>query len=175
MNLPKKFTYDGQLIIKIGKKELYPFVYKRIWDLTKYDEELLNNYGLKKAKYIYIGSSGLYNLKARCSHWKYEIKKNNKCISKEIRNFIYRLECFYKLETSYTKKMIEELLYYNAEIIARCESKKQAIELEKFYTSNYHGLDFMGEILEPQVILLSKVDSGFKEQENKGIKALKVK
>ena len=54
-NKRKKFTYDGKKIIKVGAKELYPFVYKRIWDLTEYDKELLISYGLKKAKYIRSG------------------------------------------------------------------------------------------------------------------------
>lgn len=175
MNLPKKFTYNGLRIIRIGKKEEYPFVYERDWDLTNYDQKLLGSYGLQKAIYIYIGSSGLYNLKARCSHWRYEIKRNNKCISKDIRNFIYNLERFYRLETRYTIKDIDELLYYNATVITRCTTLETARKLEKYLTNNYHSLDFIGEILEPQVILLSKKDSELVEKENKGVKYLKVK
>ena len=48
-NKRNKFTYDGNRIILRGSKELYPFVYKRIWDLTQYDRDVLESYGLNKA------------------------------------------------------------------------------------------------------------------------------
>ena len=64
-NKRNKFTYDGNQIILIGAKELYPFVYKRIWDLTQYDTKLLKQYGLEKSIYVYIGSSDKYNLTSK--------------------------------------------------------------------------------------------------------------
>ena len=57
MKLNKKFIYDGKRIIKVKARELYHFVYERIWDLTIYDQKLLESYGLKKAKYVYVGQS----------------------------------------------------------------------------------------------------------------------
>jgi hypothetical protein len=162
-NKRNKFTYDGNRIILRGSKELYPFVYKRIWDLTQYDRDVLESYGLNKAIYVYIGSSNKYNLNTRSSKWKYEILNNTKSVSKDIKAFIGKLKVFYELETSYTAKQIDYLLYYNASIIARCESLQSARKLEKSFTTKYHNIDFYGEILEQHTILLSKVDSQLKD------------
>ena len=168
MNLNKnrkksqRYTYDGTRIIKKGSKELYSFVYKRVWDLTQYDKKLLQNYGLEPCQYVYIGSSNKYNLKVRCSNWKYEIENKRKNASKEIRAFIGKLKLFYDLETSYTHEEIDYLLYYNAKIIARCESYNTMRKLEKYFTSQYHDLEFWGDILDKPYILLSKKDSNLK-------------
>ena len=96
-------------------------------------------------------------------------------VSKEIKQFIYNLEHFYTKETSYNNRQIDWLLYYNAKVIARAESKKGALKLEKYFTGKYHDLDFMGEILEKQIILLTKRDSGLREQDKNGIKLLKAR
>ena len=95
MKLDKKFTYDGTRIIKRNKEELYHFVYERIWDLTIYDHKLLESYGLKKAKYIYVGQSGEKDVNARNSKWKYEAK-NNRSIAKEIPPFIKKLDSIFE-------------------------------------------------------------------------------
>jgi len=171
-NKRNKFTYDGNQIILIGAKELYPFVYKRIWDLTQYDTKLLKQYGLEKSIYVYIGSSDKYNLTSRCSDWKYKISTNRKNVSKEIRVFVSNLKLFYELETNYTAKEIEYLLYYNASVIARCKSLQGARKLEKQFTTNYHNMDFYGEILEQHTILLSKVDSNLTEVKDGAVKVL---
>ena len=59
--------------------------------------------------------------------------------------------------------------------MAIAESKQGALILEKYFTGKYHDLDLMGEILEQQIILLSKKDSPFREQDKNGIKVLKVR
>jgi hypothetical protein len=174
MKLDKKFIYDGTRIIKVKTKELYHFVYERIWDLTIYDQKLLESYGLKKAKYVYVGQSNEKNVNIRNSKWKYEVK-NNRNIVKEIPIFIKKLERFYATETKYNNRQIDWLLYCNTKVIARTESKKSALKLEKYFTGIYHDLDFMGEILEQQIILLSKRDSAFREQGNSSMKVLKVR
>lgn len=169
----KKYTYDGYRIIKKGAQELYSFVYERIWDLTQYDKDTLAKYGLSKAKYIYVGSSNIYNLNTRSSKWKNEISNNTKCVAKDIREFINNLKLFYMIETDYTATEIDFLLYYNANVVARAESLEGARALEKAYTTRYHNLDFYGDILETHYILLSKVDSNLKEVCKAGVKVLK--
>ena len=106
---------------------------------------MLESYGLKKAKYVYIGQSNEENVAVRNSKWKYEVK-NNRSISKEIPIFIKKLERFYAKETKYNNRQIDWLLYHNAKVIARTESKQGALIL--YFTGKYHNLDFMGEILE---------------------------
>lgn len=172
-NKRNKFTYDGNQIILKGAKELYPFVYKRIWDLTQYNTKVLESYGLNKALYIYIGSSNKYNLNTRSSNWRNEILNNTKSVSKEIRTFIFKLKEFYELETSYTADEIDYILYYNASVIARCNTLQGARKLEKHFTTKYHNLDFMGEILEQHTILLSKVDSNLKDVKDGAVKVIR--
>lgn len=184
MNLNKyrskrmKFTYDSdsqsQRIIREGVRELYAFVYKRLYDLTKYDSEVLEKYELKRAKYVYLGSSNEINLRRRCSVWKADIKRN-KNVSKDIIKFIKNLKRFYELETDYTVEEIDYLLYYNASIIARCENLQSARKLEEYFTTEYHQLDFYDEILEQHIILLSKKDSVLKDIKDDSIKLLQVK
>lgn len=173
-NKRNKLTYDASRIILKGVKELYAFVYKRTWDLTQYDKDVLEKYDLKKAEYVYIGSSDDVNLRRRCNTWKADIKRN-KNVSEDIIKFINNLKKFYELETNYTTKEIEYLLYYNTSVIARCESLQSARKLEKHYTTNYHQDDSFGEILETQIILLSKKDSNLKEIKDGEVAVLKVK
>ncbi|MEG0181589.1 MAG: hypothetical protein RSD00_03175 [Bacilli bacterium] len=161
--------------IKVGKKEIYPFVYKRIWDLTQFDSIKLKKYDLEKALYIYIGSSAEYNVVDRCSRFRNSILNNRSNVAKHTREFISNLKKFYELETNYTVKEIENLLYYNADVIARSETIAGARKLEKHFTSKYHHLDFFGEILEEHTILLSKVDSGLKEIKNNGVSIVELR
>lgn len=93
-------------------------------------------------------------------------------VSKEIKAFINKLKLFYQFETSYTAKEIDYLLFYNASIIARCESIQSARKLEKQFTTNYHSMDLYGEILEPHTILLSKVDSNLTEVKDGAVKVI---
>ncbi|CEN23726.1 Uncharacterised protein [[Clostridium] sordellii] len=175
LNDKNRFTYEGDMLIKVGKKELYPFVYKRIWDLTQFDSIILKKYDLEKAIYVYIGSCSKYNLKHRCSQFRNDITNNKSNVAKPIREFIEKIKVFYNQETNYTVNEIDYLLYYNANVIARCESREGAYKLEKHLNSKYHYLDSFGEILQPCTILLSKVDSKLKEVKEYGIKILKVK
>ena len=127
----KKFNYDGNKIIKVGAEELYPFVYKRLWDLTQYDTKVLESYGLSKALYVYIGSSSKTNLRKRNRDWKYEIVNDGKSVSKRIKDFIRKLKKFYEEETDYTRQEINEMLYHSSEIMTRCESLQGPRTVEK--------------------------------------------
>ena len=170
-----KYTYNGHKIIKKGTPELYSFVYKRVWDLTQYDRATLRKYGLSKAIYVYVGSSNKYNVNHRSSAWKHDITRDVKLVAKHIREFIQNLKTFYILETTLTATEIDQLLYYNAKVVARAESKQGARTLEKAYTTQYHQLDFYGDILDTQYILLSKVDSKLEEVSKDGVRALTYK
>lgn len=57
----------------MSKKLEKPFVYKREYDLTGYDVDILQKYQLEQAIYIYVGSSCAYNIKARSSKWRHHI------------------------------------------------------------------------------------------------------
>ena len=76
---------------------------------------------------------------------------------------------------SYTDEEVDYLLYYNAKIISRCESYNTMRKLEKYFTSQYHDLEFWGDILDKPYILLSKKDSNLKEVRTGAFKLLKVK
>lgn len=171
----KNYKYDGERIIKVGARELYSFVYKRKWDLTQYDMDQLKRYGLEKAIYIYIGSSEKLNLRKRNRDWKYDIVRDTTHVAKVTKEFINKLKKFYEEETDFTTKEINESLYHNSEIIARCESKLDALKIEKSKNGYYHGLDLLGEIMETRIILLSKRDSNLREIKDGAISILKLK
>ena len=97
----------------MNKKVEKPFVYKREYDLTKYDTKVLQKYNLEQAIYIYVGSSCAYNMRARSSKWRYHIRKNNGSICYTIRNFIHNLELFYKRELELPDNIIDDKLYYS--------------------------------------------------------------
>lgn len=168
MNLNKykskngKFAFDGVRIIKVGKKELYSIVYKRTYDLTSYSATTLEKYGLERAIYFYVGSTNAYNLKARCSKWRYVIINKKTGICKDIKIFLNKLKIFYSLETNLNKNDICETLYYNGEIMARCSSLKGARELERVYTEQFQFKEFFKDIADTKIILLSNRISSYK-------------
>lgn len=159
----KLLKYQDGRIVTIGKMEIYPFVYKRSWDLTQYNSELLEEYNLTRSLYVYIGSSDKYNVKDRCANWRNSIINNRANVSKDIKIFINNLKLFLELETNLDAKEIDNYLYYNATVIARHESIQGVRALETKYTSQYNVLDFFNKITEEPIILLSKLDSGLKD------------
>ena len=163
----------NKMEFKKGKKELYSFVYKRIWDLEKFDGELLKKYGLKKAKYVYIGSCKDYNLKAKNSKFRYAIKHGGH--NKKLRSFLRALETFYKREFKFNKYQLDYYLYYNSEIITRCESLKGARKLEKAWAGHYKFLEQFNDISDSNYILMSDKDCCFKEYYYKGVNVLHYK
>lgn len=156
-----------------GKKELYDFVYRRIWDLTKFDEELLEAYGLEKAKYIYVGSCFDYNLKARSSKFRYAIKHQSQ--NKELRTFLKALEVFYIVEFRFNRKQLDYYLYYAAEKITSCESKEGARVLERAWAGHYKFLEQFNDISDVKYILMSNKDCCYEEYYQNGISILKFK
>lgn len=156
-----------------GKMELYSFVYKRAWDLTKFDEKLLSSYGLEKAKYIYVGSCCDYNLKAKNSKFKYAIKHSG--YSQKLRTFLKSLETFYKIEFKFNQYQVDYQLYYTSEIITRCESLKGARVLERVWAGHYKFIEQYNDIADVKYILLSDRDCCYEEHCQDGVSILKFK
>lgn len=170
----RNLIYDGTRIIKVGARELYSYVYRRTWNLTQSEMDQLEKYGLKQAKYIYIGQSSEIYPSDRTAKWKNNIE-NKHSINDDILEFIDNLKRFYKHELKYSDNMIDNILIPEAEIICRCESREIAKKLEKYFTGHYQFLASFYDSLETQYILLSDRDSNLKTIEKDGILTIEAK
>ncbi|VIG13018.1 Uncharacterised protein [Clostridioides difficile] len=160
----------------MNKKVEKPFVYKREYDLTKYDTKVLQKYELEQAIYVYVGSSCAYNMRARSSKWRYHIRTNNKSICHTIRNFIHNLELFYKRELELSNNIIDDKLYYsNVVEFEEFETLEKAREVESTIISQYQFLDSVNYMLKQKIILLSNNDSALCMVKNGNQVSLKVK
>ncbi|HBF8836514.1 TPA: hypothetical protein KO142_003958 [Clostridioides difficile] len=160
----------------MNKKVEKPFVYKREYDLTKYDTKVLQKYNLEQAIYIYVGSSCAYNMRARSSKWRYHIRKNNGSICHTIRNFIHNLELFYKRELELSNNIIDDKLYYsNVVEFEEFETLEKAREVESTIISQYQFLDSVNYMLKQKIILLSNNDSALCMVKNGNQVSLKIK
>lgn len=160
----------------MSKKLEKPFVYKREYDLTGYDVDILQKYQLEQAIYIYVGSSCAYNIKARSSKWRYHIKTNNSSICHTIRNFIHNLELFYKRELRFSDNIIDDKLYYsNVVEFEEFETLEKAREIESSLIGQYQFLDSVNHMLKQKIILLSNNDSMLHMVKSGSKAALKIK
>lgn len=160
----------------MNKKVEKPFVYKREYDLTKYDTKVLQKYNLEQAIYIYVGSSCAYNMRARSSKWRYHIRKNNGSICYTIINFIHNLELFYKRELELPDNIIDDKLYYsNVVEFEEFETLEKAREIESTIISQYQFLDSVNYMLKQKIILLSNNDSALCMVKNGNQVSLKIK
>lgn len=160
----------------MSKKLEKPFVYKREYDLTGYDVDILQKYQLEQAIYIYVGSSCAYNIKARSSKWRYHIKTNNSSICHTIRNFIHNLELFYKKELKLSDNIIDDKLYYsNVVEFEEFETLEKARAIESAIIGQYQFLDSVNHMLKQKIILLSNNDSVLNITKNGNTNYLKVK
>ena len=166
-----KWVYDSERIIKIGKQELYPRVYRKIWDLSQYDTNILEKYNLKKAIYNYIGYSNEILQSKRHAKWFSNIR-NKHHVNQDIPTFINNLERFYREELKYSETEIKQNIKPSEEILCRCKTIESAKKQEKYYTGHYHSSAFFGEVLDPHYILLSSKDSCYKTIEKNGIRTL---
>ncbi len=73
-------------------KKVTPYCYKRIFDLTMFNKELLKCYGLEPAKYYYIGSSELA-INERNSRWKSHVVADYH-IDRNVLDFIKKYKMF---------------------------------------------------------------------------------
>ena len=166
-----KWVYDGERIIKIGKQELYPRVYRKFWNLSQYDSSILEKYNLSPSIYNYIGYSNEIYQSERHSKWFRNIR-NKHHVNKDIPTFINNLERFYREELKYSETEIKQNIKPVEEILCRCKSIESAKKQEKVYTGHYHSSAFFGETLEDYHILLSDKDSSYKTIEKDGIRTL---
>ena len=162
-----KLVYDGEKIIKVGAKELYSRVYRKIWDLSQYDSSILEKYNLKKAIYSYVGYSNEKYQSERSSKWFSNIR-NKHHVNQDIMTFLANLERFYREELNYFEIEIKQNTKPTEEILCRCETIEGAKKMEKVFTGNYHFLSS----LDPNHILLSDKDSCYKTIEKGGIRTL---
>lgn len=130
----KKIIYDGEKILAIGKQELYPRVYKRVWDLTQYNN--VEKYGLENKKYFYIGQTEQKYSSQRKQDLKAKSKKGYS-INPVFQQFLINLKEFYKNELKYSDEVIEKIIIPNEEVICRCASKEMALRREKEITGYY--------------------------------------
>lgn len=72
-------------IVKIGNKQLKPYLYFREFNLTLLDKEELRKYGLQPKVYKYVGVSTEYNFKQRTSKWVVRSKGNDNIIGNLLR------------------------------------------------------------------------------------------
>ena len=119
-----KFTYDGNQIVKIGRKELKPLVYLRKFDFTDLSYYKSNKYGINRAIYQYIGYSYAYNLAHRTAKWtSTNISKDNK-----IGKFLRALMQMHKFKT--TKELNKYILEHTT-VLKRFDNMKEARTTEK--------------------------------------------
>ena len=158
-----KWVYDGERIVKIGKQELYPRVYRKFWNLSQYDTNILEKKKKKKAIYNYIGYSNEIYQSERHSKWFRNIRSKHH-VKQDIITFLDNLERFYREELKYSEIEIKPI----EEILCRCESIEGAKKMEKVFTGHYHFLSS----LDTNHILLSDKDSSYKTIEKDGIRTL---
>ena len=162
-----KWVYDGERIIKIGAKELYPRVYHKFWDLSQYDTNILEKYNLSTSIYNYVGYSNEIYQSERHSKWFRNIR-NKHHVNQDIITFLFNLERFYREELKYSETEIKQNIKPSEEILCRCKTIESAKKQEKYYTGHYHFLSS----LDPNHILLSDKDSSYKTIEKDGIRTL---
>ena len=162
-----KWVYDGEKIIKVGAKELYSRVYRKIWDLSQYDSSILEKYNLKKAIYSYVGYSNEKYQSERHAKWFRNIR-NKHHVKQDIITFLDNLERFYREELNYSETEIKQNIKPSEEILCRCKTIESVKKMEKVLTGHYHFLSS----LDSNHILLSDKDSSYKTIEKDGIRTL---
>lgn len=162
-----KWVYDGERIIKVGKQELYPRVYRKFWNLSQYDTNILQKYNLSPSIYNYVGYSNEIYQSERHAKWFRNIR-NKHHVNQDIMTFLFNLERFYREELKYSETEIKQNIKPSEEILCRCKTIKRAKKMEKVYTGHYHFLSF----LDTNHILLSDKDSSYKTIEKGGIRTL---
>lgn len=114
-------------------KKVTPYCYRRAFDLTMFDKELLKCYSLEQAKYYYIGSSNIAQ-NERNSRWKSHIVAGYH-IDKNVLDFMNKYKTFLEEQSDMDIKEIDKLLFDTLEIV----SQHQSIENSKIFESDLIG------------------------------------
>ncbi|RDY29767.1 hypothetical protein CHL78_000935 [Romboutsia weinsteinii] len=114
-------------------KKVTPYCYKRVFDLTMFNKELLKCYSLEQAKYYYIGSSNI-GTRDRNNRWKSHIVARYS-IDRNILDFITKYRMFLEEQSDMNAKEIDKLLFNTLEIV----SQHQSIENSKIFESDLIG------------------------------------
>lgn len=119
-----KYTYNGNQIIKVGKKELKPLVYLRRFDFTNLDYYKSKKYGIRRAIYQYVGYSDAYNLAHRTAKWtSTNISKDN-----NIGKFLRALMQMHSFKST---KELNKYLMEHIIVLKRFNTIKEARTTEK--------------------------------------------
>ena len=136
--------------------------YKRAYDLSSHNKDLLEKYNLEQKEYVYVGAT-TKPMYYRNAKWRYAILHNNRYVSKEIRSFIHNLKRFYKYELHMLNEEIDKQLFYTYEILAETNDYQMLRELEQVTNASYLMMEFINN----DIVLLSKFDTKIKIDNNK--------
>lgn len=137
-----KRNEKGKWSVKDSDKYI---TYERIIDLTNEDLEVLKQYDLTKAKYIYVGQCGESKIDDRHSKFIWDIKnkptgnKNIHIFSKTALTYLNIMK-FFKEQKNMTQKEVEDYLFRsedNFKIVQSGLTKEESEELEKNRFHNY--------------------------------------
>ena len=136
--------------------------YRRTYDLTSHDNDLLKKYNLEAKTYVYIGAT-TQKMYYRNAKWRYAILHNNSYVSKDIRSFMHNLKRYYKYELQMLNEEIDKQLFYTYDILAEVNNLQMLRELEQIVNASYLTL----ELVNDDIVLLSKFDTKIKIDDNR--------
>lgn len=123
-----KFTedaWDSFDIVRIGNRQLKPYLYVREFDLRYLTKEDVQKYGIQPKIYKYIGVSSEENFRIRTAKWVYRSKNNNNQIGCLLR----QLETMF--DTRGCSTNINDYVTKNSRILNYFDTIEQAKEYEK--------------------------------------------
>lgn len=150
------------------KKNKYE-IYERIWDLRQENIVDLENVGLQKGIYKYIGKASINTyLSNRESCWKYKYK--NKKLPKKVQSFIEKLDNLYIIK-GLDKEERYRLMFNNCNVIDYAQDEKELSLKEMIYITRVDEVSkfIEGLIVEEPIISLNSNDSMVRVKVYEGI------
>lgn len=148
-------------------KKVTPYCYKRVFDLTMFNKELLKCYGLEPAKYYYIGSSNI-EPKDRNNRWKSHIVAGYS-IDRNTLNFMNKYMTFLQEQSDMSTKEIDKLLFDTLEVFSKHQSIENARKFENDLIGHYKMLQATNRTrsIKDRVFILNSYGSSVKIKDNK--------